>query len=574
MAGNVVHVEAFGSGVRRGGGGPSPEDLLAFPWNDLGNAMRLILLAGGAVDRDGEVDSTNSTLLFLLGMGWVGFNGKYWDRKYGEDLARKLAHQVSQKLPTLWTVLKETQGENAPPWKDFNKFATEAGSSGKTTAMLRQAQSYLTVEIDAFDQDPYALNVENGTLKLRWTPHKPGGETGEGRGRFEAVLEPHNPADRITRMCGTAYDPDAKAPLFRKVVQDSLPDELERIYTHQQLGYGSTGCAHEQAFFMFQGRGRDGKSTILDACRETLGSYGVAASPDTFLEGGIRSGGDAAPDLIALSGDTRLAVLSEPKRGAKMNEGLLKSWTSGSPISARDLHSKPINFRPVAKLFFEMNSFVVARGDDDGIWRRVRPVLFRHQVPESKVDRLLPQKLAAERAGILNWLIEGVASWLEAGALIPPESLRKVVEDYRRSSSPFGDWLAECCVTGPEADGERELSKTLYLSFKEWSEDAGNDRIMSSAAFGNALRDRQIGVAGKNAKGLKYRGPIRLKTDDERAKEANQADAAAAAEAAQAAARAGGQTSPGPGGGFAGQPEPGAFDPDIDQDGPTDWGGQ
>jgi hypothetical protein len=39
---------------------------------------------------------------------------------------------------------------------------------------------------------------------------------------------------------------------------------------------------------------------------------------------------------------------------------------------------------------------------------------------------------------------------------------------------------------------------------------------MSAKAFGNALRDRQIGLMGKNAKGLKYRGPIRLKTPAER----------------------------------------------------------
>jgi putative DNA primase/helicase len=62
-----------------------------------------------------------------------------------------------------------------------------------------------------------------------------------------------------------------------------------------------------------------------------------------------------------------------------------------------------------------MNSFVVARGDDDGIWRRLRPVLFRHQVPEPERDRLLPKKLEAEWPGILNWLIAGVGDWLAAG---------------------------------------------------------------------------------------------------------------------------------------------------------------
>jgi putative DNA primase/helicase len=234
----------------------------------------------------------------------------------------------------------------------------------------------------------------------------------------------------------------------------------------------------------------------------------------------VRGGSDAAPDLIALAGDTRLAVLSEPPRGSKLNEGLLKAWTSGSPISARDLHSKPINFRPKAKLVWECNSFPVARGDDDGIWRRIMPSLFRRQVPKEEVDRLLPDKLRAERSGILNWLLEGVGDWLALGGLEPPESLQQVVEDYRKASSPFGDWLADFCVTGEAARGCRELSADLYRSFKEAMEEQGIDRIMGTKAFGDALRDRQIGLMGKNAKGLKYRGPIRLKTDLEREQEA------------------------------------------------------
>jgi putative DNA primase/helicase len=52
--------------------------------------------------------------------------------------------------------------------KEFFKFCNATGSAGKTSAMLRQAQSYLMVEIDAFDRDPLALNCLNGTVKMRW----------------------------------------------------------------------------------------------------------------------------------------------------------------------------------------------------------------------------------------------------------------------------------------------------------------------------------------------------------------------------------------------------------------------
>lgn len=495
--------------------------MAAFERNDFGNAMRLILLAGGEIDEDGDVDITNARLLYLLGSGWVGFNGKFWDRECGEDEARKMAHRTARLIRSLYN---EFMGQGVTA-KDFWKFADQAGGTGGTSGMLRQAQSYLTVRIDVFDRDPLAINCPNGTLKMQFDRDAPSGQ------RFTVAMHPHDPADRITRMAAVRYDDKATAPLFLGVVRTSLPDTdkggdddpgaQERAFFKRLLGYSATGRTEEQGFALCQGRGRDGKSTILDACREALGTYGVAASPDTFLEGGMRSGSDAAPDLIALSGDTRLAVLSEPKRGAKFNEGLLKAWTSGSPISARDLHSKPINFRPKAKLIFECNAFPVARGDDDGIWRRVLTPQFRHQVPEDQMDRLLPEKLrAGELPGILNWLVEGVGDWLERGSLDMPPSLRSVLDDYRRSSSPFGDWLRERCVTGDDAKGDRTLSGDLYRDFKDWFEAQGFEKPMSARAFGDALRDRQIGLMGKNAAGLKYRGPIRLKTDAERTEDA------------------------------------------------------
>lgn len=520
--GGEVIKGAFGDMARQGGGGPSPERMASFERNDFGNAMRLILLAGGEINEaTGDVDVTNSRLLYLLGSGWIGFNGRFWDRECGEDEARKMAHRTARLIRSLWP---EFSGQGVPA-KEFWKFADQAGGTGGTSGMLRQAQSYLTVRIDVFDRDPLAINCPNGTLKMRFDAKAAAGK------RFKVWVAKHNPSDRITRMAAVDYDADAPAPMFRQVVADSLPDSdrggpdddgtQERAFFKRLLGYSATGRTEEQGFALCQGRGRDGKSTILDACREALGTYGLAASPDTFLEGGMRSGSDAAPDLIALSGDTRLAVLSEPKRGAKFNEGLLKAWTSGSPISARDLHSKPINFRPKAKLIFECNAFPVARGDDDGIWRRVLTPQFRHQVPEDKMDRLLPEKLREhELPGILNWLVEGVGDWLERGSLDMPPSLRSVLDDYRRSSSPFGDWLRERCVTGDEAKGERTLSGDLYRDFKDWFEGQGFEKPMSARAFGDALRDRQIGLMGKNAAGLKYRGPIRLKTIDERGADA------------------------------------------------------
>lgn len=497
--------------------GPDAEELAGYDLNDYGNAMRLIRLVGGVIGPDGAVDTTACTLLYLLGQGWVGFNGRCWDRKFGDVLASRAAHQVATRMRGLHKALTD---RGVPP-KDAMGFINGCGNRGALSAMREVAAAYLTVEIDAFDRDPMALNVLNGTLKLALGERAPDCEP-----ELQVVLRPHDPADRITRLIPVAYDPEAAAPLFRRTVEESLPEPEVRDFFQRAHGYSATGCIHEQAMFICQGLGRDGKSTLLDALRETLGGYGGVGKVETFLEVGQRGGGDAAPDIVELAGDVRMVVLSEPPRGAKLAEGLLKAWTSGSPITARQLREKPFTFRPIPKLWMECNAFPVARGDDDGVWRRIKPILFERQVPEDRMDRMLPGKLLAERAGILNWILEGVGDWLRRG-LDPPERVKKALEDYRKQSSPFGDWLNERCVWGQAASGVRTLSKELYADYKDWAEGQGHDRPMSQRAFGDALHQRQILLAGKNGAGQKYRGPIRLKTQAELAEDQRRADAQA-----------------------------------------------
>jgi putative DNA primase/helicase len=180
----------------------------------------------------------------------------------------------------------------------------------------------------------------------------------------------------------------------------------------------------------------------------------------------------------------------------------------------------------------ECNALPVAKGDDDGLWRRIHVILFERQVPEGLrpdgtpwVDKQLPAKLREEKAGILNWLLEGVGDWLRRG-LDPPARVKKALEDYRKLSSPFGDWLNERCVWGRAADGTRTLVGELHADFKDWAEKQGQDKPMSQRAFGDALAQRQIVLAGKNSAGLKYRSPIRLKNPAELEADAAAAEAA------------------------------------------------
>jgi hypothetical protein len=80
-----------------------------------------------------------------------------------------------------------------------------------------------------------------------------------------------------------------------------------------------------------------------------------------------------------------------------------------SPVTARHIRSKPITFLPEFKLWFQSNYEPVIKGQDLGIWRRVKRIPWNYTVPDAEKDERLPSKLRAEAPGILNWALRGLA---------------------------------------------------------------------------------------------------------------------------------------------------------------------
>ena len=481
---------------------PAPEigELARYELNDFGNAMRFIRLCGGLIDEATyEIDKAQARVLYLRGNGWIAFNGRHWDLEHGEAMAYRMASQMARGLAGQ---IKhridsgaQTGGKSAV---DAYKFATESGNSGKISATLKMASNYLDVGIEDFDQDPMSLNVLNGTLRFVRGP--------DGLGRV-VFLGRHDPADRFTRIAKANWIPEARAPVFDGVLAFAQPELDMRTYLQRVMGYCSTGDTSEQKFFVFQGKGGDGKSTIVGAVRETLGSYATIVAIETFLDTGLRRGGEASPDIAALAGDTRLLSSGEPPSGAKLAAGAIKQYTGGGKIKARQLREALFEFAPVGKPLIECNRKPLINDTDDGIWRRLKILLFRKQVPEGQRDGHLPAKLKAEADGILGWLVEGVIGWMNEG-LIDPQDVKDAVEDYRRGANPFAQWMQDRLEIG----ADYKISATeLFDDYKAWMDAEGHEKPMSQKGFGAALGDQQIILAGKNAQGKKMRKGARLK---------------------------------------------------------------
>lgn len=347
-------------------------------------------------------------------------------------------------------------------------------SAQKLRAIPQLARPKLTLPASALDADPMKFNVQNGTIHI-----VPGDEGDRIR------LLPHDPADRITMLAPVRYDPRADAPNFQRFLTRVQPHASVRRFLAQWFGYSLTGLIDEQKLLFNWGKGRNGKTTLLEGMSHIVGDYGKTLQIESILDQGrARRGGEHSSDIAALPG-ARLVRTSEPEKGAKLAEAAIKMLTGGEPISAREINKPQFEFVPRFKLTISGNYRPQITGTDDGIWRRLMLVPWAVQIPKNEIDLTLSSKLRAEKSGILNWMLDGLRDYLDHGLVLPTEVIN-ATQVYREDSDPLGQFLS---VAVKDEIGEKVQSTRIYSVFAAWAR-ANGERVWSAKGFASAMSER------------------------------------------------------------------------------------
>ncbi|HYD66109.1 phage/plasmid primase, P4 family [Azospirillum sp.] len=475
-----------------GGGGRPPgrrEDdgarnmrLAFFPLTDLGNAERF---------RERYRDK----LLWCPAIGWLAWDGRRWSRDGADDLVKIAEHDTVRAIQDEADAVAESGDKEADdaPWgardyvfkvdRDGNKtmYSDKIASWGRASealnklgALSKRGAPYFAVAIDKLDADKMMINVRNGTLVVR--------RRSEGD---YVEFKPHDPSDLITKLAPVEFDPEAQRPAFDAFLAKVQPRDEMRSFIQQWLGLSLTGDVTEQLLAFFYGKGGNGKSVLIDAVSFVAGDYGETVPIETFLDHGkARGGGQATPDLAILPG-VRFLRTSEPEKGAKLAEAMVKLVTGGEPIQARHLNRDFFKFYPQFKLTMSGNYRPTISGTDEGIWRRVRLVPFGITIPKEERDIHLHEKLRAEASGILNWLLDGLRVWIDKG-LHEPEDVLQATAEYRSASDPLGRFLSQCIV---DSIGDRVQSSVLHQVYEAWCASAG-ENAWKNRGFSLAMDER------------------------------------------------------------------------------------
>ena len=385
------------------------------------------------------------TAQYVPGIGWHQWTGTRWST----DTPGGLYPLIDKMQEDLMRAAKEIKDEEARA-KD-RKALINLESHDRQTTIIKACEHVpdLITQACDLDKDNMLLNVANGTLDL---------STGR--------LQPHNPADRITRVINIDYDPGATCPTFMKFLKWAMCSDADLVlYLQRFIGYCLTGDISEQVLNFWYGTGGNGKSTLMNVIQWLLCDYGTCA--DTGLIMKAEAGGTDSNRLYMLAElrGARLVTLSEVNDGQKLDEAQIKSFTGGDVITARQVYERPFSYVPQAKLIGFGNYRPHVRGTDYGIWRRIHLVPFAAVITDADKDTHLADKLRNELPGILNWAVQGCLAWQEQG-LHAPNAIKAAVEGYRQNEDTFQSWLSECCSRD---ESKRTASAQLTASFKEYS---------------------------------------------------------------------------------------------------------
>ena len=328
-------------------------------------------------DRYVCVSITNKIWYEYINHRWFEIDsGVTLRRKISDDMHQEYLIRIQELVGHLQT-MEQTD-------ERFNKMKNKIGKLIAVTHVLkktswkqnimREASDFFHDEefLNKLDQNAYLLCFNNGVYDFLQKKFRTG-----------------QPDDCISKCTKINYIKLTKnhEDIKKEIIifmEQLFPDKSLYNYMWEHLSSVLIGKLKNQTFNIYTGSGRNGKSCLVDLMSKVLGEY-KATIPSTLITQTRPTIGSTSSEIVALKG-TRYAVMQEPSKGDKINEGIMKEITGGDPIQGRALFKNVVTFVPQFKLVVTTNVLFDIGSNDDGTWRRIRVCDFKSKFLENPYE--------------------------------------------------------------------------------------------------------------------------------------------------------------------------------------------
>lgn len=375
--------------------------------------------------------------------------------KYNTDLAYLSSGTIdpnSEKGQALSKKIKKT-----------SEIAANLKRRGIKDNIMREAKEifYDTEFVDRVDANPKLLCFNNGVYDFELKTFRKG--------------KPDDYLSKSTNINYIKLDHNKHKKTMDEIhyfMEQLFPKRELRDYMWEHLASTLIGENNDQTFNIYNGSGSNGKSKLVELMGFALGDY-KATVPITLITAKRNSIGSTSSEIVQLKG-ARYAVMQEPSKGDKINEGIMKEITGGDPLQGRALFKDSITFIPQFKLVVCTNTLLDVGSNDEGTWRRICVCEFiskfckkedfdderEHQF---ELDKKLGDKFNTWAPIFLSMLIEKACQ--TSGLVNICDAVKSSSLNYRNTQDYYSEFISDKVK---KCSGSKIKETSLYEVFKSW----------------------------------------------------------------------------------------------------------
>lgn len=323
-------------------------------------------------------------------------------------------------------------------------------------------------------QNETCINLQNGTLKI---------------GLNGIKLSPFNAYDFMTYKLDFSYDSQAVNIEWINFIDDVLPDKETQRTLQEALGYLFVqGLKLEQVILLF-GTGSNGKSVVNEVINGLLGdelvthySLEILTNPKSYQRANI------ANKLINSCSDIKLD---------KIDLAEFKILASGEKAQVRQIYQTPYIMTRYAKFIFNINTIDNANVESTiGFFRRMTFIPFEKTIPKERQDKFLPDRILQNKAGVLNWILEGTKQVIQNQEIFMSQRCYKFLDNFMKESNLVVRFVEDSNLIASSYDDIIDF-QTMYDIFVDFCKKQG-EKPLKQRLFNKELKKLNIPFDRKN----------------------------------------------------------------------------
>lgn len=306
---------------------------------------------------------------------------------------------------------------------------------------------------------------------VNWDAH---GKIATKSGLIDPVtleIEELKPEHYVTVYIDCEYDPKSTCPNWVLSLADMFPNDQATIDAVQEvagMGLIANRVREMRYALVFVGPSRSGKSGVIDVLSGLFTNTPITTLlSDLDTSFGLMNFLDSAP-----------WVLHEAFRQGKWESSeTAKLLLTADPVNINRKNSPMISHRFKMPVFWGTNVAPQFRDSSYAIENRLRivrctrvfdaanPVGVAKEANDKMGKSLADYILLTEKAGLLNWFIEGMQRAMKRGRLLETDDMKLAAQEMHHESSRVAGFIEECLEY---SSSHMVSSVNLHAAYRQW----------------------------------------------------------------------------------------------------------